>query len=233
MIISHLFQRGIAAGIFSALFALATGPPPWLRPSVPTRSSQAAPPSRPRQPAATPRGQAGCRGKPAALRPPPAPLRRPGGHGPRRRVPLASYGRLGRLHGPVRPLEDLLCAEPAQGPAAEEPQPGSGLSVRVVPPGRERQERGRARARLHRQGQRPRQAAIGTASYALLTKDANAWLKNPAEEGQAIATMAKSQSVTVKTQSARGNSLTDRYSLSGFGRPSSAPARNAPETLDG
>lgn len=61
-------------------------------------------------------------------------------------------------------------------------------------------------------------AAVGSASYALLTKASNAWLKNPAEEGQAIATMAKGQAVTVKAQSARGSQLTDRYSLNGFGK---------------
>jgi invasion protein IalB len=60
------------------------------------------------------------------------------------------------------------------------------------------------------------EAAVGKASYALLTKDTNAWLKNPAEEGQAIATMARGGSVVVKALSARGNQLTDRYSLSGF-----------------
>ena len=62
----------------------------------------------------------------------------------------------------------------------------------------------------------PAEAAIGGASYTLLTKATNAWLKNPAEEGQAIATMSRGQSVIVKTQSLRGNQLTDRYSLSGF-----------------
>jgi hypothetical protein len=64
----------------------------------------------------------------------------------------------------------------------------------------------------------PAEAAVGNASYALLTKAANAWLKNPAEEGQAIATMARSGTMTVKTQSARGSSLTDRYSLNGFNK---------------
>ena len=64
----------------------------------------------------------------------------------------------------------------------------------------------------------PAEAAVGNASYALVTKTANAWLKNPAEEGQAIATMARSGSLTVKMQSARGSSLTDRYSLNGFGK---------------
>jgi hypothetical protein len=62
------------------------------------------------------------------------------------------------------------------------------------------------------------EAAIGTASYALLPKDQNAWLKNPAEEGQAITSMTKGQSFVVKVQSQRGNRLTDRYSLSGFGQ---------------
>jgi hypothetical protein len=62
----------------------------------------------------------------------------------------------------------------------------------------------------------PAEAAVGSTSYALLTKDDNAWLKNPAEEDQAITTMMKGSTMLVKTQSARGNSLTDRYSLSGF-----------------
>jgi hypothetical protein len=62
----------------------------------------------------------------------------------------------------------------------------------------------------------PAQATIGTSSYALLTKEENAWLKNPAEEGQAISTMSKAQSLQVKVLSRRGNQLTDRYSLNGF-----------------
>jgi hypothetical protein len=61
------------------------------------------------------------------------------------------------------------------------------------------------------------EASVGNAKYALLTKDQNAWLKNPAEEGQAITTMSKSQNVLIRAQSNRGTQLTDRYSLSGFG----------------
>ncbi|WP_244470387.1 hypothetical protein [Microvirga vignae] len=64
----------------------------------------------------------------------------------------------------------------------------------------------------------PAEAAVGNTSYALITKASNAWLKNPAEEGQAIATMARSGTMTVKMQSARGSSLTDRYSLNGFSK---------------
>jgi hypothetical protein len=64
----------------------------------------------------------------------------------------------------------------------------------------------------------PAQASIGQATYALLTKEQNAWLKNPAEESQAIAAMARGQNITVKARSQRGNELTDRYSLDGFGQ---------------
>jgi hypothetical protein len=63
----------------------------------------------------------------------------------------------------------------------------------------------------------PAQANVGTTQYLLVTKDKNAWLKNPAEENKAIATMAKGQSLVVNVQSRRGNKLTDRYSLNGFG----------------
>lgn len=64
----------------------------------------------------------------------------------------------------------------------------------------------------------PAEAVIGNASYALLTQAENAWLKNPAEESQAIGAMTKGQNLTVKVQSQRGNKLTDRYSLNGFGQ---------------
>ncbi|MBV9077035.1 MAG: hypothetical protein JO048_06075 [Methylobacteriaceae bacterium] len=62
----------------------------------------------------------------------------------------------------------------------------------------------------------PAQAAIGTTTYDLVTKAQNAWIKNPSEEAQAIATMSKGQSLTVSATSARGNKTSDRYSLAGF-----------------
>ncbi len=62
----------------------------------------------------------------------------------------------------------------------------------------------------------PAEAAIGSTSYALVTKGKNGWIKNPAEEAQAIATMSKGQQVTVSATSARGNKTGDRYSLAGF-----------------
>jgi hypothetical protein len=62
----------------------------------------------------------------------------------------------------------------------------------------------------------PAEASVGQTSYALVTKGANAWVKNPAEEAQVIATMGKGQTMTVSATSARGNKTADRYSLAGF-----------------
>jgi invasion protein IalB len=60
------------------------------------------------------------------------------------------------------------------------------------------------------------EAAIGSTSYPLVTKGSNAWMKNPADEAQAIATMSKGQAIVVSATSARGNKTSDRYSLNGF-----------------
>ena len=62
------------------------------------------------------------------------------------------------------------------------------------------------------------EAAVGPTTYALITKGANAWLKNPAEDGAAVTTMQRGGSVVIKAVSGRGNKLTDRYSLTGFGQ---------------
>jgi hypothetical protein len=60
------------------------------------------------------------------------------------------------------------------------------------------------------------EAVIGTSSFALVTKGTNAWIRNQTEESQVIASMTRGQSMTVKATSGRGNTTTDRYSLSGF-----------------
>ena len=62
------------------------------------------------------------------------------------------------------------------------------------------------------------EAAIGKTTYALVTKDQNAWVKNPTEENQVVATMSKGQALVVKASGKRGGKLTDRYSLNGFGQ---------------
>jgi hypothetical protein len=60
------------------------------------------------------------------------------------------------------------------------------------------------------------EAVIGTATYALVTKGMDAWIRNPAEEAQVIANMSKGKDLTIKATSGRGNATSDRYSLSGF-----------------
>lgn len=62
----------------------------------------------------------------------------------------------------------------------------------------------------------PAEAVIGTATFALITKGANAWVRNSAEEGQVIGNMSKAKDLTVKAASVRGSATSDRYSLSGF-----------------
>ena len=62
----------------------------------------------------------------------------------------------------------------------------------------------------------PSDLTVGSTKYDLVTKGANGWVKNPADEAQVIATMSKGSAMVVTTTSARGNKTTDRYSLSGF-----------------
>jgi hypothetical protein len=62
----------------------------------------------------------------------------------------------------------------------------------------------------------PAEAVIGTATYALITKGTDAWIRNPAEESQVVGHMSKGKDLTVKATSGRGNPASDRYSLSGF-----------------
>jgi Invasion associated locus B (IalB) protein len=62
----------------------------------------------------------------------------------------------------------------------------------------------------------PAEVTVGPTRYTLVTKGSNAWIRNPAEEGQVIATMSRGQTLTIKATSGRGNQVTDRYSLSGF-----------------
>ena len=61
------------------------------------------------------------------------------------------------------------------------------------------------------------EAAIGKTTYALVTKDQNAWVQNPAEENQLVATMSRGPNLVLKAVSKRGNKVSDTYSLNGFG----------------
>jgi flagellum-specific peptidoglycan hydrolase FlgJ len=59
-------------------------------------------------------------------------------------------------------------------------------------------------------------AEIGNASYDLIAKGTNAWVKNPAQETQFIDAMKKGAKLTVKAASSKGSQTTDSYSLAGL-----------------
>lgn len=60
------------------------------------------------------------------------------------------------------------------------------------------------------------QAQVGDANFQLISKGTNAWVKNPATEGELIEAMKKGAMLIVKATSLRGNMTTDSYSLSGL-----------------
>ncbi|WP_184421388.1 invasion associated locus B family protein [Rhodoblastus sphagnicola] len=61
-------------------------------------------------------------------------------------------------------------------------------------------------------------AEIGSATFSLLAKGANAWVKNPAEESQFIAAMKKGSKLVVTADSIKGKTTTDTYVLTGLGQ---------------
>lgn len=78
---------------------------------------------------------------------------------------------------------------------------------------------------------KPRQdgaISVGNAKFALLTEGENAFLKNPAQEAQLLDAMRKGQTVSVQVTSARGNALTDRYTLKGFAQALDRMAKECP-----
>jgi hypothetical protein len=58
-------------------------------------------------------------------------------------------------------------------------------------------------------------AEISSASFDLVAKGSNAWIKNPAEEPRFIEAAKKGAQLIVQAPSVRGNVTTDTYSLSG------------------
>jgi hypothetical protein len=61
-------------------------------------------------------------------------------------------------------------------------------------------------------------AEVGGATFDLVAKGSNAWLKNPAEEGQFIEAMKKKGArLVVRASSNKGNSSVDTYALAGVG----------------
>ena len=61
-------------------------------------------------------------------------------------------------------------------------------------------------------------AEAGSASFELIAKGENAWVKNAAEEGQLVDSMRKTGKLLIKAPSKKGNATTDTYSLAGLGQ---------------
>ncbi len=59
-------------------------------------------------------------------------------------------------------------------------------------------------------------AEVGAASFELVVKGANAWIKNPAEEARLVEALKKGSKLVVRAPSARGRVTTDTYSLAGI-----------------
>jgi len=215
--ITASLQRGIAAGILSALVVIGTGPAALAQSQRGQQSSKPAPAKPAAKPAAPAKPSAA---KPAPGKPAAAAAARPAqaATGPGGASLVSSYGDWGvytaqtgrskicyALTQPTDRLPKNLNRDPAYLFVSFRPAENVKNEVALVL-GFTAKENG------------PAEAAVGNASYALITKASNAWLKNPAEEGQAISTMVRAGTMTVKTQSARGSSLTDRYSLNGFSK---------------
>jgi hypothetical protein len=59
-------------------------------------------------------------------------------------------------------------------------------------------------------------ASIGDASFGLVSTEGKAWLQNAAEESQFVQLARAGSSLAISGTSARGNKLTDTYSLKGL-----------------
>ena len=60
------------------------------------------------------------------------------------------------------------------------------------------------------------EAKIGRASFDLVAKGANAWIKNPDEEAKFVEAMQHSGTLVVKAAAAKGPATVDSYPLEGF-----------------
>lgn len=71
-------------------------------------------------------------------------------------------------------------------------------------------------------------ATIGAATFQFATKDTSAFLKNPAETARFLAAMRQGEKMVFKGTSARGNTLTDTYSLDGVTGAITRAAKECP-----
>ena len=188
------FQRGIAAGILSALVAIGTGPAALAQAQRSTPAKPAAKPTSAAKPSAAkttpakPAAAAGAAAAPSAAKP--ARAASPGGslvtsYGDWE-VYMAQSGRSKICYALSSP-KDWTPKNVSRDPAY--------LFVSFRPAENVRNEVAFEFGFTAKENG-PAEVSVGNTSYALLAKATNAWLKNPAEEGQAIATMAKSGTMT-------------------------------------
>lgn len=64
----------------------------------------------------------------------------------------------------------------------------------------------------------PATATVGDRTFAMLKQGETLFVQNPAEESAFIAALRQGSDLSIKLTSARGNAVTDVYSLSGFTR---------------
>ena len=71
-------------------------------------------------------------------------------------------------------------------------------------------------------------AAVDEASFDLLPKGANLWVKNAARESELITEMRKGVKLEIRAASVKGNASTNSYSLSGFSQAMDRLAKECP-----
>ena len=71
-------------------------------------------------------------------------------------------------------------------------------------------------------------AAVDEASFDLLPKGADLWVKNAARESELIAEMKKGAKLEIRAASVKGNPSTDSYSLAGFSQAMDRLAKECP-----
>ena len=74
----------------------------------------------------------------------------------------------------------------------------------------------------------PATASIGNRNFQLVTKGDKAWVGNPAEEPAFVQALLAGSELEIKVVSARGNNLSDKYPLSGFGKVWERVSRECP-----
>ncbi|MGI6245713.1 MAG: invasion associated locus B family protein [Pseudochelatococcus sp.] len=72
------------------------------------------------------------------------------------------------------------------------------------------------------------QAVVDGATYLLVTKGENGWVKDPAQESAVLAAFRAGSRLSLRSTSARGSSLTDEYSLAGVSAALQQLARECP-----